>query len=182
MSMPALIRSALRRREFFLVYQPIVELESGRCVGAEALVRWRRADGTMVRPDHFIPVAEESGLIEIRALNVKIAIDDFGTGYSSLAYLRRFPIDKLKIDQAFVRDIGADAEDAAIVRLIIELGRILRLETIAEGVETHEQLDFLLAHGCTRVQGYLCARPMPADAFREYLLLQASSSLSEECR
>ncbi len=120
-------------------------------------------------------------LRRLKAMGVKLAIDDFGTGYSSLAYLRRFPIDKLKIDQAFVRDIGVDAEDAAIVCLIIELGRILRLKTIAEGVETREQLDFLLAHGCTLAQGYLQARPMPAADFRAHFLLHSSSILSEEC-
>ena len=175
MSMPALIRSALRRREFFLVYQPIVELESGRCVGAEALVRWRRADGTMVRPDHFIPVAEESGLIEIRALNVKIAIDDFGTGYSSLSYLENLPLDYLKIDKSFVDTMGGDAATSQVAPPIIEMARSLRLEMIAEGVETEAQAAFLRQRGVRYAQGYFFAKPMPFPEFASYFAASAQA-------
>jgi len=96
---------------------------------------------------------------------VSLAIDDFGTGFSSLAYLRRFPIDKLKIDQAFVCDISTDPEDAAIVNLVIELGRILKIRTVAEGVENEAQLRFLRERGCTLAQGYLFARPLTAAQF-----------------
>ena len=104
-------------------------------------------------------------LRRLKALGVSLAIDDFGTGFSSLAYLRRFPIDKLKIDQAFVRDIATDPEDAAIVNLVIELGRILRIRTVAEGVESEAQLRFLAERGCDMVQGYHFARPMTAAQF-----------------
>ncbi|WP_418647335.1 putative bifunctional diguanylate cyclase/phosphodiesterase [Thauera butanivorans] len=108
-------------------------------------------------------------LRRLKALGLRIAIDDFGTGYSSLAYLRRFPIDKLKIDRAFVRDLASDPEDAAIVNLIVDLGRILKLKTVAEGVEDHGQLAFLCERGCNDGQGYLFARPMPAAAFAAWL-------------
>ena len=115
--------------------------------------------------------AEEAlgALGRLKALGVRMAIDDFGTGYSSLAYLKRFPIDKLKIDQSFVRDIDTDPDDAAIVSVIVELGRILKLDTIAEGVENAQQLEFLTRQGCGSVQGYLFGRPMPAAQFAELI-------------
>ena len=102
-------------------------------------------------------------LASIKALGVRIAIDDFGTGYSFLAYLKRFPIDSLKIDKSFVRDITTDRDDASIAAGIIGLGHTLRLDVIAEGVETEEQLAFLYKEGCDAVQGYLCGRPQPPD-------------------
>ena len=104
------------------------------------------------------------GLLQrLKALGISISIDDFGTGYSSLAYLRRFPVDTIKIDQSFIRDITVDAEDAAITVAIISLAHSLKLKVVAEGVETREQLDFLRAQNCDQAQGYYLARPMPAD-------------------
>lgn len=102
-------------------------------------------------------------LASIKSLGVRIAIDDFGTGYSSLAYLKRFPIDSLKIDKSFVRDITTDRDDASIAAGIIGLGHKLRLDVIAEGVETEEQLAFLYKEGCDAIQGYLCGRPQPPE-------------------
>ena len=103
-----------------------------------------------------------TSLLALRDIGVKISIDDFGTGYSSLAYLSRFPIDKLKIDIAFIRDVTFSPQDAAIARTIIELAHSLNLQVIAEGVETREQLEFLTDNGCDQVQGYLFCRPLPA--------------------
>jgi EAL domain-containing protein (putative c-di-GMP-specific phosphodiesterase class I) len=101
-----------------------------------------------------------ASLQRLRTLGVKISIDDFGTGYSSLAYLRRFPIDKLKIDIAFVREVTTNPQDAAITRTIIELAHSLNLQVIAEGVETKEQWALLKEQGCDHGQGYLFSKPL----------------------
>jgi EAL domain-containing protein (putative c-di-GMP-specific phosphodiesterase class I) len=102
-------------------------------------------------------------LKDLAALGLHLAIDDFGTGYSSLNHLKRFPVHKLKIDQSFVRDLGIDWDDAAIVSAIVSLARALNLETLAEGVETDAQLAMLVNYGCHKFQGYLFSRPLPAD-------------------
>ncbi|MDP5241405.1 EAL domain-containing protein [Uliginosibacterium sp. 31-16] len=107
-------------------------------------------------------------LKRLKHLGVQLAIDDFGTGYSSLAYLKRFPIDKLKIDKSFVRDVVEDADEAAIVHTIIQLGKNLKMTTLAEGVETEAQLAFLRVEGCREAQGFLFSRPLGSDDFYRY--------------
>ena len=111
----------------------------------------------------------EPTLTALQGLGVRIALDDFGTGYSSLNYLHRFPIDIIKIDRSFVRDIVTDVDDAAIVKATIGLAASLGMLTTAEGVETREQLAFLQEHGCRFGQGFLFSPPVEADAFAALL-------------
>jgi EAL domain-containing protein (putative c-di-GMP-specific phosphodiesterase class I) len=110
----------------------------------------------------------------LKRLGVSLAIDDFGTGYSSLSYLKRLPVAKLKIDQSFVRDICSDASDQAIAEAIISMGQSLRLIVIAEGVETNDQRSLLKQIGCNEAQGYLFARPMPAEDIGPWLANQGA--------
>ncbi len=242
------LRRALTQEEFVLYYQPLVDVTSGTVFGLEALIRWNHPQLGLLRPDRFIPAAEESGLIipmgrwvlreacrqanewhrrghrvvvavnlsgrqfqdpdltrivrealegadlrpeyleleitegyamqdvekailtlkQLKALGVRIAIDDFGTGYSCLSYLKQFPIDTLKLDGSFVRDL-ATPEDAQIALGVIALAHSLKLKVIAEGVETIGQMAFLREHACDRLQGYLFSRPMPAANFERFI-------------
>jgi EAL domain-containing protein (putative c-di-GMP-specific phosphodiesterase class I) len=104
---------------------------------------------------------------QLKALGIRLSIDDFGTGYSSLAYLKRFPIDELKIDRSFVCDIPHDESDAEIAATIVAMARNLKLQVVAEGVETPEQAAFLVERGCTLCQGHLFYPALPADAFAQ---------------
>ncbi len=244
------LRRALDRNELQLHYQAQIEISTGHILGVEALLRWKDNNGDDIPPGHFIPLAEETGLIvpigewvlqhacsqlktwhtagfshlsmsvnvasrqfkdsmfgimvrrtidslnipantleleitesvlmensevimrmlnDLKTAGINLAIDDFGTGYSSLSYLKRFPIDRVKIDQSFVRDLSIDVEDVAIVKAIIAMAKTLRLNVVAEGVETVEQLDLLRNEGCHGYQGYLFAKPMEADAISKLL-------------
>ncbi|MCX7570640.1 EAL domain-containing protein [Tumebacillus sp. DT12] len=249
------LRKALERSEFLVYYQPQLNARTGQIEGVEALVRWMHPERGLVSPFHFIPLAEETGLIEplgdwvlrtacqqmrqwqvaglpvervavnlslrqfqhqdlvasvtralaeaelapsaleleitesmtmdvrytkqvlgeLKALGVQIGIDDFGTGYSSLSYLKSFPIDRLKIDQSFVRDILCDENDAAIVSTIISMAHHLKLKVIAEGVETAEHLQVLTEQGCDEAQGYLFSPPVPAAELEVMLRTQQTA-------
>lgn len=249
------LRRAVQLDQFEVHYQPIVWLATGKVLGVEALVRWRREDGVLVSPAEFIPVAEEMGLIvaigrmvmytsmrqvrewqdtqpdewslnlsinlsarqlyepdvvgevvealtatgfdpthltleitetalmhdtstvstrleELRTAGARIALDDFGTGYSSLSYLRNFPIDVLKVDKSFIDDIASSSERANLARGIIELGRTMHLDIIAEGIEDPLQVVELLRLHCSMGQGFHFARPLPADELGRYLQAQ----------
>lgn len=146
----------------------------------------RILDETGIDPKYLELELTESMLMEnvdatietlhtLRMIGVSLAIDDFGTGYSSMAYLKRFPIDKLKIDKSFIRDLETDSEDAAIVTATIALGKSLNLTMVAEGVETDQQLDFLRAKGCELMQGYYFSHPITGDEFTT--LLQSGRKL-----
>jgi EAL domain-containing protein (putative c-di-GMP-specific phosphodiesterase class I) len=109
-------------------------------------------------------------LIELKKIGVMISIDDFGTGYSSLNYLKRFPIDKLKIDQSFIRDCTNDVNDQTIIKTVILMAQLLKLQVIAEGVETKDQVSLLLKHGCIEAQGYFFGKPVPVEEFEKRLI------------
>jgi len=120
-----------------------------------------------------IATEEQSDILDrLRKLGVRIALDDFGTGYSSLEYLRAYPIDRIKIAQQFMRSVRADASSAAIVKATFALAEALNLQTIAKGVETSEQLNFLSKAGCRNIQGYFFSRPVPALAMAAFLRRQ----------
>lgn len=134
------------------------EMRSRRDLGTDALEIEITESGIMQNPEQAV-----ENLNAIREMDIGIAIDDFGTGYSSLAYLKRFPINILKIDRSFIRDITLDQDDMTIVKTILAMAEALNLRVIAEGVETREQYDFLAQLGCAEGQGYIFARPMPCD-------------------
>ncbi|MDK9704284.1 MAG: EAL domain-containing protein [Sulfuritalea sp.] len=134
--------------------------------------RWLELEITegviMQEPERVVRILQE-----LRDLGVRLSIDDFGTGYSSLSYLKRFPIDKIKIDKSFVRDLDRSSGDAAIVRMVIAIARELEHKVIAEGVETAEQLEFLRQHNCIEYQGYLCSQAVPSGDVRGLLGLDS---------
>jgi EAL domain-containing protein (putative c-di-GMP-specific phosphodiesterase class I) len=108
-------------------------------------------------------------LRELKGVGVTVSLDDFGTGYSSLGYLKGFPVDTVKIDRSFIRELTSDPDDASLTAAIISMAKALSLRVVAEGVETEEQLAFLREHGCDEAQGYLFSRPLPAEEATEYL-------------
>jgi EAL domain-containing protein (putative c-di-GMP-specific phosphodiesterase class I) len=244
------LRFALARNELYLEFQPQIDTHANRINGAEALLRWKHPQLGNISPLEFIPIAEETGMINpighwiidntiaqckqwqdaghqdlVMAINlsavqfnnptlvstivdiltahqlppenleleitesvaminieltikqlqalakvgIKLSLDDFGTGYSSLNYLKKFPIDKLKIDQGFVFDMLVDEDDAAIVDAVITLARSLGLKTLAEGVETHAHLVALQQKGCDFMQGFYFSKPVPPEAFVQLL-------------
>lgn len=240
------LKAALTQNAFQLYYQPLVDMQTDRLIGVEALVRWPHDE---VGPDQFVPIAEATGqinrlgdwvikeacrqhkqwcdhglpaipiavnvsavqlrqkdfaeqftqmldersvsmaalqvevtetalmenldraidvLARLQALGVKISLDDFGTGYSSLNYLSRLPIDKIKVDKSFVQRIEHDVASRAITEAVIALGRTLKLEVVAEGIESEETMHYLRCHGCSQAQGYHVCKPVTADAFETW--------------
>lgn len=115
---------------------------------------------------------------QLRDMGVQLAIDDFGIGYSNLSYLKRFGVDRLKIDQSFIRDLPTDRNDAAIVTAIMAMARTLQIEVTAEGVETKEQFQYLRNHGCSEAQGYLFSHPLPGEELEQRLKLGWNSVFS----
>ena len=238
------LRNALKRDEFELHYQPILDVSEGSVAGLEALLRWNDSETGFRSPADFIPLLEETGLIlpvgewvlrractqvrawqyagltnlkvsvnfsarqfsapnfaemvtgilketglepenlqleltesvlmedlrrsgevlsQLKSLGLVLALDDLGTGYSSLALLKDFPVDILKVDRAFIKDICSKGEDRAICSAIVKLAQALELQVVAEGVKEQQQLNYLMAQGCHLIQGFLLARPMSAD-------------------
>ncbi|MEA3370666.1 MAG: EAL domain-containing protein, partial [Campylobacterota bacterium] len=145
----------LKKEDFVEVLHSLLEESKCRAEWIELEVTESQI---MTNPDEAIKVLQK-----ISDLGVELAVDDFGTGYSSLAYLKRLPINKLKIDQAFIKDLPDDEEDSVITKAIIALANSLNLKVIAEGVETKEQRDFIVESGCESIQGYLYSKPLPAD-------------------
>ena len=255
------LKQALENKELYIEYQPCFDLQTLRPVSLEALLRWRTANGELVPPSRFIPVAEQSALIvqigdwvlrrvceqlaewqrthvplvpvsvnisvrqlehtqlatvvtqlaqevgidanllnfeitesaamqnsqqymgalqALRNLGSRILIDDFGTGYSSLSYLKHLPIDTLKIDRAFVRDMAQDANDAAIVRAIAAVAKSLGLQLVAEGIESAEQLECLRKLDCESGQGFYLSPPVSAELCRGILLQLRAPRTSAE--
>jgi diguanylate cyclase len=256
------LRSGLKRREFVLHYQPIINLASGEIVGAEALVRWQHPAWGLLYPDRFIDVTERTGLVvelgeqvldmacgqlakwrsgplsdtkfftlavnvsahqlagaglvahvadvvgrfeldpswlqlevtetalisdvpgcaaylaELNELGVGLAIDDFGTGHASLAYLHQFPVDAIKIDRSFVASLGSSGRADAVSRAVIHLAHDLKMKTVAEGVETVDQLRQLRALHCDLVQGYYFSRPVPPEQLTA--MLEAKTPFAAE--
>lgn len=239
------LRSAVEDDQLKLLYQPKVDLRSGRIYGVEALMRWTHPQLGAISPVRFIPVAEATGMIDqlgawairraardavawgslpvavnvsvhqlgkpllaetveaviseglepqaleleitesavmdnveqaigaldtLRSFGVGLAIDDFGTGYSSLSYLSRLPLTTLKVDQSFVRDLGARPESGAIIDMVLGLAKALGLRTVAEGIETVRHADILREAGCALGQGWLFARPLSADGVLDWLV------------
>ncbi|MEW6501839.1 MAG: bifunctional diguanylate cyclase/phosphodiesterase [Thermodesulfobacteriota bacterium] len=243
------LRKAVERREFLVYYQPRMAVATGRIAGMEALVRWQNAEGGLISPLDFIPLAEETGLIlpiglqvlrqaclatrewlashpdlrlsvnlsprqfrqedllpairrlldetalpparleleitegailhneeqalahlyELRELGVQLALDDFGTGYSSLHYLRKLPINTIKIDRSFIKGLPDDPDSVAITTSIIALAEAMDLTVVAEGIEEQPQLDFLRRLHCAEIQGYIFSPPVPAAQFATLL-------------
>lgn len=238
---------AVERKEFLVYYQPIIDLIAGKITGMEALVRWKHPTRGMISPMDFIPLAEETGMInaigewvleeacrqtmewrsqgysltvavnlsakqfwkgnlpeviakildktkmlpqfleleltetqildkkliplikEITSKNIILSIDDFGTGYSGLTYLKFFDVGKIKIDKSFVDDVTTNDNSATIVCAILDMAKAMHIKTLAEGVETQEQLEFLRGKGCRFIQGYYFSKPLNAEDFRRYL-------------
>lgn len=243
------LRDAVANKEFKAVFQPKIDFETGRIMGAEALARWRRPNGKLISPATFIPVAEQAGLIDaigmqileaaceaartwqlegfdltvavnvspsqfqrndltdsimavlrrtglhpnrleleitesmavndparvaefispLRAMGTKLAIDDFGTGHSNLATLTQLPFDVFKIDRQFVSALETDRQAPAIVEMILAMAETLGLKTVAEGVETSKQAEFLRRRGCSMAQGFLYSPGLPDQAFLDFL-------------
>ena len=244
------LRHAISGNQLALVYQPQLDLKTGRYVGAEALMRWHHREHGFVSPARFIPLAERTGivvelsrwalrqacldsrrlgnfriavnlspidlaapdcvehlerllletetdpgrleleitegvliedtegtldvLLRLKRLGLRIALDDFGTGYAGLGYLQIFPFDKLKIDQSFIRRIGRSGHAASIVRSVVSLAHDLDLTVCAEGVETKDQLQLLLAEGCDVVQGFFSGQPMPSKQLQQLVERQST--------
>ncbi len=244
------LRKALDKQEFFISYQPKIDLSKQKIMGMEALIRWRQEDGSVISPVDFIPLAEDTGLIlpigewvfrqacidtqaltkqfnfpfkiavnlsarqfqyqeverltqkildetslpaeqleleitesmvmndveksittmnKLNDMGVSLAIDDFGTGYSSLAYLKKFPVQTLKIDRAFVYELEKNRDDAAIVATICSMGHQLGISLVAEGIETEQQMNFLNEQSCQYGQGYYLSRPIVLTDLIEFI-------------